>query len=95
MPKERMSIMPDMSKPDATTDIFVDAGRKDGLRISALMKEIVEKSKIQRADIGKVRMLTRSTFLTVPNKNCEAVFNVLKKMKVDGRKLKVEYTEES
>ncbi len=93
--KDRRSIMPDMSNPDGFTDIYVDAGRKDGLRISALMKDIVEKSGLPRGDIGKVRMLSRSTFLSVPNKYCEDIFNVITSLDVDGRRLKAEYTEES
>ncbi|MBN2714501.1 MAG: DEAD/DEAH box helicase [Deltaproteobacteria bacterium] len=93
--KERNSIIPDFTDAAASTDIYVDAGRSDGLKISALMKEIVEKSGLQRTDIGKVRMLTRSTFINVPNVNCEAVFKVLSAMSIDGRKLKVEYTEET
>ncbi|MBN2530694.1 MAG: DEAD/DEAH box helicase [Deltaproteobacteria bacterium] len=91
----RGSIIPDFTDTSASTDIYLDAGRSDGLKISTFMKEIVEKSGLQRTDIGKVRMLTRSTFINVPNVNCEAVFNVLAAMEVDGRKLKVEYTEET
>lgn len=92
---ERVTIVPDFNDTEANTDIYLDAGRSDGMKISALMKEIVEKTGLQRTDIGKVRMLTRSTFINVPNVNCQAVFNVLSAMEVDGRKLKVEYTEET
>lgn len=92
---ERSSIVPDFTNTAAETDIYIDAGRKDGLKISSLMKEIVEKTGLQRTDIGKVRMLTRSTFITVPNVNCEAVYNLLSSMDIDGHKLKVEYAQES
>lgn len=92
---ERSSIIPDFSDTKANTDIYMDAGRKDGLKISALMKEIVEKTGLQRTDIGKVRMLTRSTFITVPNVNCQAVYKLLSSLEVCGRKLKVEYAQES
>ncbi|MBN2802207.1 MAG: DEAD/DEAH box helicase [Deltaproteobacteria bacterium] len=92
---ERSSIVPDLNNPEGTTDIYIDAGRKDGLRISALMKDIVENTNLPRGEIGKVRMLSRSTFLTVPNRSCDAVFQIIKNIKVDGRVLKPEYTEES
>ena len=92
---ERSQVTPDFTDTTKNTDIFMDAGRSDGLKISTLMKEIVEKTGLQRTDIGKVRMLTRSTFINVPNVNCQAVFKVLSETVVDGRKLKVEYTEET
>jgi len=91
----RTSVAPDLSDPSGSTDIFIDAGRADGLRISALMKDVVEKSGLQRTDIGKVRMLTRSTFISVPNPFCERVFKVLQTLEQDGRKFKVAYAEES
>ncbi|MBN2341352.1 MAG: DEAD/DEAH box helicase [Deltaproteobacteria bacterium] len=91
----RTSIVPDFTDANASTDIYMDAGRKDGLKISSLMKEIVEKTRLQRTDIGKVRMLTRSTFINVPNVHCQAVFEMLSKIEVDGRKVTVEYAQES
>jgi len=99
--QERVSEMPMSSRvppgprdPDSV-DIYFDAGRKDGLRISALMKEIVEKTGLQRTDVGKVHMLTRSTFIGVPKEHAAAVFEVLRNYEVDGRRPSVEYAEES
>lgn len=90
--KTRGDFKPDFSDASGTTEIYIDAGRKDGLKISNLMKELVEKSQIPRGEIGKVRMLTRSTSLLVPNSNCERVFKVLKEMKINDRLLKPEYS---
>jgi len=71
-------------------EIFIDAGRKDGLRISALMKDIVTVSGLPRTAIGRVRMLTRATFIAVPDDTYAQVFEALTKLEIDGRKLRVE-----
>ena len=78
--------------PDAI-EIYLDAGRKDGLRISMLMKEIVDLTGLSRAAIGKVRMLARATFVAVPEENFKKVLNALCKIEIDGRKLKAEPAE--
>jgi ATP-dependent RNA helicase DeaD len=75
-------------------EIFIDAGRKDGLRISALMKDIVTVSGLPRTAIGRVRMLTRATFIGVPDDSYDQVFQALTKLEIDGRKLRVEPAEE-
>lgn len=76
-------------------EIYLDAGRKDGLRISALMKEIVRVTGLPRTAVGKVRMLTRATFISVPEQHFEAVLQVLGKLEVDGRTLKAEPARQS
>jgi ATP-dependent RNA helicase DeaD len=75
-------------------EIFIDAGRKDGLRISGLMKDIVAVSGLPRTAIGRVRMLTRATFIAVPDDSYQKVFEALGKLEIDGRKLRVEPAEE-
>ncbi|MCK9463749.1 MAG: DEAD/DEAH box helicase [Proteobacteria bacterium] len=71
-------------------EIFIDAGRKDGLRISGLMKDIVAVSGLPRTAIGRVRMLTRATFIAVPDDSYDKVFEALGKLEIDGRRLRVE-----
>jgi ATP-dependent RNA helicase DeaD len=71
-------------------EIYVDAGRKDGLRISALMTEIIERTGLPRSAVGRVRMLTRSTFIAVPDEHFAAILKALDGMDLDGRKLKAE-----
>jgi hypothetical protein len=75
-------------------EIFIDAGRKDGLRISGLMKDIVAVSGLPRTAIGRVRMLTRATFISAPDDSYDRVFEALTKLEIDGRKLRVEPAEE-
>jgi ATP-dependent RNA helicase DeaD len=81
--------------PAGGREIFIDAGRKDGLRISALMKDIVSLSGLPRTSIGRVRMLTRATFIAAPDDSYDAVFAALTKVEVGGRKLRVEPAKES
>ncbi len=80
---------------EGAREIYLDAGRKDGLRISSLMKEIVERSGLPRSAVGRVRMLTRSSFISVPEENFEAVLRAAGQIELDGRRLGAEPAEES
>ncbi len=71
-------------------EIYIDAGRKDGMRISFLMKEIARLADLPRAALGKVRLLTRSTFVAVPQEHFDAVLKTIKQIELDGRRLKAE-----
>ena len=71
-------------------EIYVDAGRKDGLRISDLMKAIMQRTGLPRTALGKVRMLARSTFLSVPQEYFETVLKSLSGTELAGSKLKAE-----
>ncbi|MCP4197348.1 MAG: DEAD/DEAH box helicase [Proteobacteria bacterium] len=74
----------------AKNEIYIDAGRKDGLRITPLVKQLVEATGIPRSAIGKVRMLTRSTFISVPQEHVKTVLAALQNIEVEGHKLKAE-----
>ncbi len=71
-------------------EIYVDAGRKDGLRISHLMKEIVRLTGLPRTSLGRVRMLTRSTFIQVSDEHFDKVLDAVAKIEFHGRALKAE-----
>jgi ATP-dependent RNA helicase DeaD len=76
-------------------EIFIDAGRKDGLRIAHLMQEIVNITGLPRSALGKVRMLTRSTFVAVPKEHLDAVMKSIGEIEIQNRKLKAEPAEQS
>ncbi|MDJ0765207.1 MAG: DEAD/DEAH box helicase [Myxococcota bacterium] len=93
---EKKSNAPDTLDTDTPLEeIFIDAGRKDGLRISHLMQEIVQITGLPRTSIGKVRMLTRSTFITVPEDHFSTVLKAIGKIEVEGRPLKAEPSQKS
>jgi len=76
-------------------EIYLNAGRKDGLRISSLMKVVMQRTGLPRTALGKVRMLTRSTFVSVPPESFEMVLKALASVEVDGLTLKAEPAQES
>ncbi len=87
----------DMDAPEEETktddnakEIYVGAGRKDGLRISDLMKTIMQRTGLPRTALGKVRMLARSTFLSVPHEYFDAVLKSLSGTELAGSKIKAE-----
>lgn len=59
------------------------------------MKDVVERTGLARSALGRVRMLTRSTFIAVPEKHFKKVLAALKKVEVDGRRLKAEPAKDS
>ena len=73
-----------------TREIYLNAGRRDGLRISELMKVVMQLTGLPRTALGKVRMLTRATFLSVPAESFENVLSAVSNMEVGGLKLKAE-----
>lgn len=78
------------STEEDSKEIYVDAGRKDGLRISDLMKTIMQRTGLPRTALGKVRMLARSTFLSVPKEYFEPVLQSLSGTELAGSKRKAE-----
>jgi ATP-dependent RNA helicase DeaD len=76
-------------------EIYLNAGRKDGLHISALMKIVMQRTGLPRTALGKVRMLTRSTFVSVPEEYFDLVLKALANVEVDGIKLQAEPAGES
>ena len=80
---------------DVKTEIYVDAGRKDGLKISTLIQEIMDVSGTPRTGIGKVRLLARCAFVSVSEEHYKRVFKALNKIEIGDRKLKAEPAEKS
>ncbi|MCU0664645.1 MAG: DEAD/DEAH box helicase [Myxococcota bacterium] len=75
-------------------EIYIDAGRKDGVRISQLMKDLVDSTGLPRSSVGRVRMMGRATFIKVPLSAFDAVMAALGRIEVDGRKLRAEPAKE-
>ena len=76
-------------------EIYLNAGRKDGLRISSLMKVVMQRTGLPRTALGKVRMLTRSTFVSVPPEYFDQVLKALAAVEVDGISMQAEPAQES
>lgn len=76
-------------------EIYLNAGRKDGLKISSLMKVVMQRTGLPRTALGKVRMLTRSTFVSVPPEYFDMVLKALASVEVDGLSLQAEPAQES
>ncbi len=71
-------------------EIYLNAGRKDGLRISSLMKAVMLLTGLPRTAFGKVRVLTRATFISVPPEYFDTVLKALVNLEVDGIQIQAE-----
>lgn len=91
MPQENPAHTVKQDKDEGTNkEIYINAGRRDGLRISELMKEVMQLTGLPRTALGKVRMLTRATFLSIPAQYFDAVLSAVAHMEVGDLKLKAE-----
>ena len=52
------------------------------------------RSGLPRSAVGRVRMLTRATFVAVPDESFDRVLAALGELEVDGRRLKAEPAKE-
>jgi RNA-binding protein YlmH len=59
------------------------------------MKIVMQRTGLPRTALGKVRMLTRSTFVSVPEEYFDLVLKALANVEVDGIKLQAEPAGES
>jgi ATP-dependent RNA helicase DeaD len=72
------------------TRIFVGLGRQDGLRPGELVAAIASKSGLSGRSIGTIDILDRSTFVEVPTAEADNVISALRRIKIRGRKAKVD-----
>jgi ATP-dependent RNA helicase DeaD len=72
------------------TRIFVGLGRQDGLRPGELVAAIASKSGLSGRSIGTIDILDRSTFVEVPTAESDNVISALRRIKIRGRKAKVD-----
>jgi ATP-dependent RNA helicase DeaD len=72
------------------TRIFVGLGRQDGLRPGELVAAIAGKSGLSGRSIGTIDILDRSTFVEVPTPEADNVISALRRIKIRGRKAKID-----
>ncbi len=73
------------SEPVGT--IFLNIGRKDGLRLSDINKLLREHCGLAKADVKRVRMRDRYTFVDLPEPRVEETVGKLTGLEISGREL--------
>lgn len=72
------------------TKLFIGMGRQDGLRPGDLVGAISNELGIPGKSIGSIDILDRTAFVEVPNHDAEAVVAALNKVKLRGRRVRVD-----
>ncbi|MFT5356568.1 MAG: ATP-dependent RNA helicase DeaD [Polyangiales bacterium] len=77
------------------TRLYVNLGRKDGMRVGDLNEMFQEDAGLTRDEIGRIRLRDKHSFVSVPEAKVEAILASLIDIEVDGRELKVEVAKSS
>lgn len=80
---------PEQGAPGAAT-LYVNAGRRDGVRAGELAKLVRDRTDLTRREVGRIRVRDKHTFLTVPEERADAVVAALSGAELEGRALVVE-----
>jgi ATP-dependent RNA helicase DeaD len=71
-------------------NIFLNVGRRDGLRTEDVQRLLVEKAQLDPADVGHVRLRDRMTFVGIRREHAETAMKALVGTLVGERKLNAE-----
>jgi ATP-dependent RNA helicase DeaD len=58
--------------------LYLDVGRKDGVRLGEIARLVREAGELRRAEVGKIRVRDRYTFVEVPEDRLDAVIEKLR-----------------
>jgi ATP-dependent RNA helicase DeaD len=58
--------------------LFLDIGRRDGARVSEIARMVRELGELRRAEVGRIRMRDRHTFVEIPDDKLETVVERLR-----------------
>jgi ATP-dependent RNA helicase DeaD len=83
----------DAAEPEddpAFANVFLNVGRRDGLRADDVQRLLLEKAKLDPADVGHVRLRDRMTFVGIRREHAETAMKALVGTLVGERKLNAE-----
>jgi len=70
--------------------LYLDVGRRDGVRVSEIARVVREAGELRRAEVGKIRMRDRHTFVEVPEEKLDQVVERLRGQAVGDKTLSPE-----
>jgi len=80
----------DFTPPADGAEIFVNVGRRDGIRASDLQKVLIEDVGLERERVQRIRVRDRHSFVTVPHDDVARVVDKLIGMTLGGRTVNAE-----
>jgi ATP-dependent RNA helicase DeaD len=71
-------------------NVYLDVGKKDGVRVGELAKFLRERTELSRADIGRIRLRDHHSFVELPEEHVEAALAKLAGVELLGKPLGAE-----
>jgi ATP-dependent RNA helicase DeaD len=83
---------PSRDQPDdpAFTNVFLNVGRRDGLRTEDVQQLLIEKAGLSDSDVGHIRLRDRITFVGIRREHCERAIKALVGLSIGERTLNAE-----
>lgn len=92
-PKEEKNEITIKTKKGENVKLFFNLGRKDNIKVKDFVGSIAANCGIQGADIGKINILDKFSFVEVPGEFVEDVIKGMKGKQIKGRDCNVEIAE--
>lgn len=92
-PKEEKNEITIKTKKGENVKLFFNLGRKDNIKVKDFVGSIAANCGIQGADIGKINILDKFSFVEVPEEFVEDVIKGMKGKQIKGRDCNVEIAE--
>lgn len=92
-PKEEKNEITIKTKNGENVKLFFNLGRKDNMKVKDFVGSIAANCGIQGADIGKINILDKFSFVEVPGEFAEDVIKGMKGKQIKGRDCNVEIAE--
>ena len=92
-PKEEKNEITIKTKKGENVKLFFNLGRKDNMKVKDFVGSIAANWGIQGADIGKINILDKFSFVEVPGEFVEDVIKGMKGKQIKGRDCNVEIAE--
>ena len=92
-PKEEKNEITIKTKKGENVKLFFNLGRKDNMKVKDFVGSIAANCGIQGADIGKINILDKFSFVEVPGEFVEDVIKGMKGKQIKGRDCNVEIAE--
>ncbi len=80
-------------KDGKSTRFFINIGKMDDIRAGAIIRLLCDNTKIKASQIGRVELKREFSFFEVDSSVAEKVLKNMKKAQIEGRKVRVELSE--
>ncbi|MGV3539479.1 MAG: DEAD/DEAH box helicase [Rufibacter sp.] len=88
--QEKLPTIATPPPPSFWDTLYISAGKKDKVNKVDVVGWMLQKGGLEKADLGKIEILDNASFVAVNRKKLEKAVQLLKEVKLKGKKVKVE-----